>query len=98
MFEEEQEFKIYKITFKEVLKKLSSVKNCDIQDLKDTVIEQFDNYNYEGEEEIKGIDNWCDISNDGKYELSVGIDHEDAYIFTLYVNVKDKKATIYNVL
>ena len=98
MFEEEQEFKVFKITFSEVLKKLSSIKNCNIENLKDIVTEQFDNYNYEGEEELKGIDTWCDISDNGKYELSVGINHEDAYIFTLYVSVEDNKVNIYNVL
>ncbi|MEA3497435.1 MAG: hypothetical protein U9R16_00115, partial [Campylobacterota bacterium] len=64
----------------------------------DKVIEQFEDYNYEGEEELKGIEQWDDLSNDGKYELTVGINHEDAYEFTIYVNVENKKATIYNVL
>ncbi|MEA2018378.1 MAG: hypothetical protein U9N59_08010 [Campylobacterota bacterium] len=98
MFEQEETIKIFKITFKEVLRRLSSVENCPKEKFEQKVIEQFDDYNYEGEEELQGIENWCDISNDGEYKLNVGIDHEDAYEFTLYVRVKDKKATIFNVL
>ena len=97
MFEKEEP-KIFIITLKKVIERLSAVKNCNIEDFKEIVIEQFDDYNYEGEENIQGIESWCDISKDGKYELLVGIDHEDAYEFTLYINVENKKATIYNVL
>ena len=95
---EKQPMKIYTVTFKKVLDRLAEVKNCPIKDFKEKVIEQFDGYNYEGEEELLGLETWIDISSDAKYELTVKIDHKDAYEFTLYVNVFNSNATIYNVL
>ena len=47
---------------------------------------------------MKGFENWCDISKNGKYELTVSIDHEDAYELTLFVKTIGGKATVYNVL
>ncbi len=94
----ENETKVFIITLKKVIERLSTVKDCDINNFKDTVIEQFDDYNYEGEEELKGLNFWVNISNDGEYKLTVSIDHKDAYELTLFVKVLNKKATIYNVL
>ena len=95
---EDEQIKVFRVTLKEVIKRLLSVENCKVENLKDLVINQFDEYNYEGEEELQGIDKWCDISKDGKYELTVGINHEDAYEFTLYINVESGILSIYNVL
>lgn len=96
MFEEEK-IKVYAVTFKEVMKRLEEIKDVEVGDFKDAVIEAFDGYNYDGEEELTGHENWS-IEDDGKYELTIKVDHEDAYEFTLYVNVSNSKATIDNVL
>jgi len=95
---ENEQIKVFRITLKEVLKRLSNVDKCKVEDLKDLVVKQFDDYNYEGEEELQGLNNWCDISKNGKYELTVGIDHEDAYEFTLYINVQSGIVSMENVL
>ena len=97
MFEKEK-VKVFRVTVKKVIQRLSTVKDCDVENFKDLVMEQFDGYNYEGEEELIGIESWADISSDGEYKLSIKIDHEDAYEFTLFVKVENKKVTIYNVL
>jgi hypothetical protein len=97
MFENE-EIKIFKVTLKNVLQRLAKIENCDIKDFKNIVADQFDGYNYEGEEELIGFDLWDDITKDGEYKLSLKIDHEDAYEFTLYVKITNNKATIYNIL
>ncbi len=95
---EEQQVKVFRVTVKKVLQRLAEVKDCEVSKFKDIVIEQFDGYNYEGEEELIGFESWNDLSVDGKYELNVSIDHDCAYEFTLFVEVNDKRVTIYNVL
>ena len=97
MFEQEKTH-VFRITVKKILQRLATVVNCDLENFKDEVIEQFDGYDYEDVEDVVGFENWEDISNDGKYILKVKIDHPNAYEFTLYVNVENKKATIYNIL
>ena len=97
MFENEQ-IKIFRVTLKEVIKRLSTIENCDISEFKDTIIEKFDGYNYEGEEELVGFESWDDISKDGEYQLNIRIDHENAYEFTLHTKIINGKATIFNVL
>jgi hypothetical protein len=97
MFEQEP-VKVFRVTLKEVIKRLSSIEDCDINNFKELVYEKFDGYNYEGEEELVGFDKWEDISNDGNYQLNIKIDHDDAYEFTLHTKVDNKKATIVNVL
>ena len=97
MFENE-EIKIFKVTLKNVLQRLAKIENCDIKDFKNIVADQFDGYNYEGEEELIGFNLWDDITKDGEYKLSLKINHEDAYEFTLYVKITNNKATIYNIL
>ena len=95
---DEQPIKIFRVTTKEIIKRLSSIKDCDVKDFKDEVIDKFDGYNYDGEEELIGYESWVDISNNGEYKLNIKIDHEDAYEFTLHTKVEDNKATITNVL
>ncbi|MEA3289927.1 MAG: hypothetical protein U9Q04_07055 [Campylobacterota bacterium] len=98
MFEEEKVIKIYATTFNKVLRNLATIEDCPLEELEDRIIEEFDEYNYEGEDEVIGFDTWGDISLNGEYELKVKIDHEDAYEITLFVNVDDKKVTVNNVL
>ena len=98
MYEEQQQVKIFRVTVKKVLQRLADVKDCEVCNFKDFIIEQFDGYDYEGEEELIGFESWSDLTVDGKHELNVKIDHDCAYEFTLFVEVNDNKATIYNVL
>ena len=98
MFEEQQKVKVFRVTVKKVIQRLSGVKDCPVDKFKETIIEQFDGYDYEGEEEVVGLDSWGDITTNGKYELNAKVDHEDAYEFTLFIEVDDKKVTVYNVL
>ena len=97
MFEQEP-IKVFRVTLKEILKRLPTIKNCNLDEFQDKVIEKFDGYNYEGEEELIGFESWGDISKDGEYKLNIQIDHENAYEFTLYTTVINKEATITNVL
>ncbi len=98
MFEDQRMVKIYRVTVKKVMERLSELENVDIDNFKDEVIEQFDGYDFEDVEDLVGFDSWCDFSNDGEYELSVKIDHEDAYEFSIFIEVIDKKVTVKNVL
>jgi hypothetical protein len=98
MFEEKTPIKLFVKTTKQAIKELENIKNIDINQFYDKVIEAFDNYNVDGIEELIGFDSWQDLSNDGEYQLNIKIDHEDAYEFTLYTTIKNKKATITNVL
>ena len=50
------------------------------------------------EDELVGQEKWPDLKQDGKYELPVRPDHEDAYELTLYVTCRDCKVTVTNVL
>jgi len=98
MFEEQREIIVLRVTVKDILQRLTALKNIDCNEFIDTVKEQFDGYDFEDIEEVVGFDNWIDISKDGEYELAVKIDHEDAYEFTLYICVENKKVTVNNVL
>ena len=98
MFEEERIVKVYRVTVKKIIDRLLSLQDVDIDDFKDEVHEQFDGYDYKDIEDVVGFDSWGDISSDGKYELMVKIEHEDAYEFTIFAEVKDKKVNVYNVL
>ncbi len=97
MFNEEV-IPVFRTTFNQVIKNLSTIKDCPIENLEDVIEEKFANYNYEGEEDIVGYNTWPDISKDGDYKLLVKINHEYAYEITLHTTIKDKKATVYNVL
>lgn len=98
MFEEDLEQINFRKTLKQVVKDLETIKDCPIEEFSDLVVEKFDRYSYEGEDEVVGFDRWPDISNDGKYELEVGVNHEHAYVFTLYATNLNGKISITNVL
>ncbi|MEA3353156.1 MAG: hypothetical protein U9Q33_05030 [Campylobacterota bacterium] len=98
MFEEEGKIKIYATTFSKVLRNLATIEDCPLEVFEDRIIEEFDEYNYEGEDEVIGFDTWGDISSNGDYKLTVKVNHKDAYEITLHVTVKEKKATVTNVL
>ena len=95
---DKQPIKVFRVTLKEVIKRLSIIKECDISKFKEEILENFDGYNFDGEEELIGFESWGDISKDGKYQLNVKIDHENAYEFTIHTTVLNKKATVTNVL
>jgi hypothetical protein len=97
MFEEELDLTKFRVTIKTVIKNLESLSNIPLDELKDEVINAFDGYHYEGEECVKFCEGW-DITKAGEYILNVGIDHKYAYEFSVYITVKDSKATIKNVL
>jgi len=98
MFDDTQSIKVFRVTLKKVIERLSTIKDCDVAEFVETVKEQFDGYEYDECDTLVGYENWQDISQDGEYKLNIKIDHKDAYEFTLYVTVNDKKATITNVL
>ncbi|MEA3512312.1 MAG: hypothetical protein U9R37_01785 [Campylobacterota bacterium] len=95
---EKKEIRVFRITTKKIIERLMTIVDCDISVLKDEIVEQFDGYDYKDIEEVVGYENWSDISKDGNYELNAKINHEDAYEFTIYIEVKNNKATVYNVL
>ena len=92
-----EEVKVFRVTFNDVLKRLESIKDIDIEEFSDEVISKFEDYNYEGEEELVGIENW-ELKDNCEYQLNIKIDHEDAYEFTLYCQAKDGKISINKVL
>ena len=96
MFEEQ--IKVFRVTTKDVIKRLEALSNIDIDKLQDSIEECFDNYNVEGEEELIGQNSWCDFQNDGKYELNIAINYDGAYEFTVYVETKNKLCNVVNVL
>ena len=89
---------IFIVTVKDIIQRLEALKNIPIDRSKDEVENCFNRYSYEGVDELTGFDKWGDISKDGKYQLSIKIDHEDAYDFTIYVEVTDAQVSVYNVL
>jgi len=97
MYEKEQT-RVFRTTLKQVINNLSTIKDCNISDLENTIDDKFAGYNYEGEDEIIGFNTWGDISNDGDYKLLVKVNHEDAYELTLHATIFEGKATITNVL
>ena len=97
MFEEQAPIKLFIKTTKQVIKELEAIQDLDVLKFKDSVENAFDNYNVDGIEELAGFDNWNELK-DGSHELTIKIDHEDAYEFTIHTTVKDSKATVTNVL
>ena len=95
---ENQRIPVFRVTVKKIIERLSDLQDISIDNFKQEVEDQFEGYDYKDVEEVTGFDGWCDISKDGKYELGVGINHPEAYQFTLYVETKNNKASIYNVL
>jgi hypothetical protein len=98
MFEEENKLKIFTTTLRDVINNLSKIKDCSLENFKEEVEEAFDGYEYEDIDEITGYDSWGDISKNGKYELNIKIDHENAYELTMHTSVENNKATITNIL
>ena len=99
MYNDEQEqIKVFRTTVKQVISNLSELKNINCNQFKQAVEDGYAGYNYEGEDEVIGYNNWVDINNNGKYELNAKVNHESAYEFTLYIIVKDGQVTVTNVL
>jgi len=98
MFEEKRVVKVFRVTVKKVIERLLEIQECPVDKFKELVIEKFDGYDYEGEEELIGFESWGDITTDGEYRLKTKIDHEYAYEFTIHITNKDKKITVTNVL
>ena len=97
MFEREP-VKIYRMTLSRVIENLSRIKDCPKEKFQEQIEDAFEGYDYEDVEDITGFGNWCDISNDGDYRVTVKIDHPDAYEITLHIVVKEDKVTVENVL
>lgn len=98
MFEEERIVKVFRVTVKKVIERLLEIQECPIEKFQDLVVEKFDGYDYEGEEELVGFESWDDISTNGEYKLTIKINHEHAYEFTLHIKNQNNKITIFNVL
>ena len=87
------------MTFKQVIKNLETLQSVPIEDMKEEIIDSFNGYCFRGDvEEIVGFDEWPELKVDGKYEICVRHDHEDAYELTLHIELKDSKITVNNVL
>lgn len=98
MFDDENTLPTFRKTLKQVVKDLETITDSPLDEFQGAVIEMFERYSYEGEDEVVGFDTWTDIKADGKYELEARINHEYAYVFTLYVTVENRKVTVTNVL
>ncbi|MCI0500674.1 MAG: hypothetical protein L0Y61_02865 [Epsilonproteobacteria bacterium] len=98
MFEDKNETLCFRKTLKQVVKDLETINNCHLVDFQECITEKFERYSYEGEDEVVGFEKWEDISQDGCYQLEIGIDHEHAYVFTIHTTVKSGKCTVTNVL
>jgi len=98
MFEEDRVVKVYRVTVKKIIERLLSLKQIELENFNNEVLEQFDGYDYKDIEEVVGFETWPDMSANGDYELMVKVNHEDAYEFTLHVTVKEGKVTVLNVL
>ena len=94
----QEQRKVFKKVLKIVIQEIEEIKDIDLDKFKDRLLDTFDGYNYEGEEEVVGFDKWCDINKDGTYEVNLKVDHEDAYELTIHITVKDEKVTVTNVL
>ncbi|MBD3840365.1 MAG: hypothetical protein IE909_00525 [Campylobacterales bacterium] len=97
-FEDEQPIRVFKTTVSKVLKNLSAIENCPLEQFQECVVKNFAGYAYEGEDEVVGFDKWPDIAHDGTYELNAKVDHEHAYEFTIYIQVDNGFVTVQNVL
>ena len=93
-----EEVKVFRVTFNDVLKRLETIKDINIDDFTDEVISKFEDYNFEGEEDLIGIEKWQELADNSSYELNIKIDHENAYEFTLHCEARDGKISINKVL
>ena len=98
MFEEERIVKVFRVTVKKVIERLLEIQDCPLEKFQELVIEKFDGYDYEGEEDLTGFETWVDISKNGEYQLLIKINHEHAYEFTLHIKNQENKISILNVL
>ena len=98
MFEEERVVKVFRVTVKKVIERLLEIQECPVEEFKELIIEKFDGYDYEGEEELVGFDSWADITQNGEHKLDIKINHDHAYEFTIHIKNKDNKITVINVL
>lgn len=98
MFEEELDLTKFRTTLKKVIQNLEELEDIPLDHLKDEVESAFGTYHYDGVDEIKFCEKWERIDGDGEYVLNVGIDHENAYEFSVYIKVTNNKASITNVL
>jgi hypothetical protein len=98
MLEEKKTVKVFRVTVKKVIERLLEIQDCPLEEFKELLIEKFDGYDYEGEEELSGFETWEDISINGEYHLQIKINHDYAYQFTLHIKNQDNKITIFNVL
>jgi len=96
--EEKQEIRLFKKILKQLIKELEAIQNVDVNKFEEAVIEAFDGYHYEGEDEVVGIDKWPDLNVNGDFEINAKVNHEDAYELTLFLTSKDGKITVNNVL
>ena len=87
------------MTFKQVIKNLEKLENIPVEDMKEEIIDSFNGYCFRGDiEEVIGFENWPELKTDGNYEICVKHDHVDAYELTIYIELKNQKITVNNVL
>ena len=98
MFEEKTPVKLFIKTTKQVIKELEDIKEINISDFKEAVIDAFDRYNVDGIEDLVGSESWPNLLKDKDCILNIKVDHEDAYEFSIHTKIKDAKATVTNVL
>ncbi len=90
--------KIYAVTMKKVMQRLEELKDIDTSNIQEAIEECFDGYDVEDVEELVGQDSWTDISTDGSHEVTIKINHDDAYEFTIFIETKDNKSSVSKVL
>jgi hypothetical protein len=95
---ETQPIKLFKKILKQLINDLEGIQNTKVEEFNDAVIDAFDGYHYEGEEDVVGIDKWPDLSKDGSYELTAKVNHEDAYELTIYITSNNGNISVTNVL
>ena len=95
---EEGTIGIFRKTLRQLIELIEQIKEIDISEFKDAIEDAFAGYNYDGIEDIVGFDSWGDISNSGKYELNIKIDHEDAYELTIFITNENGNIIVTNVL
>lgn len=89
---------IFRKTLRQLIQEIEDIEKIELDKFKKALEDAFDGYNYEGEEEIVGFDTWCDIRKNGKYELNLKINHEDAYELSIFIINENGKITVTNVL
>ena len=98
MFEQEPQVPVFRKTLNKLIQEIEKIKNLHIHDFEKTILECFEGYDYEDSEDLKGLETWDNIKNDGEHEIEVGINHEHAYLLTLHLTTSNSKITVTNVL